>query len=145
MWRMFSGILAALVVGTLAFLMVLPGSPEETKQTEKEGEISGVSTYKVNNESEAVSSIQQLKEVHKIKDYWATTDCVWYEAYESDRDHYTVEIREKHTGGCPGDPLTNPLAAMFKIEKSTGSITWYDVSTDQFLDLSEYTRRFSRN
>jgi hypothetical protein len=139
---MFSGLLGALVAGTLALLILLPNSPVETKQAEKEGEISGISTYKITNEGEAITSIQELKKDHRIEDYWATTECVWYQAYESDRDNYIVEVREKHTGGCPGDPLTSPLVAMFRIEKSTGAITWYDTQADQFLDVGEYITRF---
>ena len=63
---------------------------------------------------------------------WAKIECLQIVVELQDDKQTEIAMREKHGGACPGDPATSPVVDRFRIEKSTGVISRYDVVEDAY-------------
>lgn len=93
----------------------------------------------------AITVLKQKTKEAKVSSYWATSSCVFYIADEIDKNTYQIRLHEKHTIGCPGDPNTSPLLAQFRLNKKTGGITWYDITSDRYISFEEFVRNSSKD
>lgn len=65
-----------------------------------------------------------------------------FEFWLSNEDKYTIgiELHEYHQQGCAGDPHTSPLIDRFLINKTTKTISWYDVIRNKVVGFEEYIK-----
>lgn len=61
-------------------------------------------------------------------------DCLSLLVEESEPAFFGIAVREKHGGGCPGDPTTSPVLDRFRVDVATGAIKRYDVVEDSYAD-----------
>ncbi|MFH0773624.1 MAG: hypothetical protein V1922_04920 [bacterium] len=95
------------------------------------------------NKEEAVKIIQnKIKAMNSSKNE-AQNPCIVYFSSEK-QDYFQVEIRERHGDKiCPGAFKNFTLMAMYRINKKTGAITWYDIINDRFISWEEFVRSLS--
>lgn len=96
----------------------------------------------IRSKEQAVQRLQVEAKKANVKDYWMTTNCLTYlSSDELDIRFYSIDIYEKHTGGCPGDPQTAPRTASFHVYKSGEKIEWYDVQKDTYIPFGIYVQQ----
>lgn len=58
------------------------------------------------------------------------------DADDADDGSFDIAVRERHGGGCPGDPQTSPVRDRFRVGRD-GAIRWYDPIEGEFVDYAQ--------
>jgi len=87
--------------------------------------------------------VELLKDTYKknsLKTGKFNDRCFEFWLSNEDKNTIGIELHEYHQQGCPGDPHTSPLIDRFLINKTTKTISWYDVIRNKVVGFEEYIK-----
>ncbi len=64
--------------------------------------------------------------------------CVSLVDFKIDGDHAEGDLREKHGGGCAGDPGVAPKIGALRVMRKDRSVLAYDVINDAYVPIEKY-------
>lgn len=85
------------------------------------------------SEAEARKLLVRTIERDGVYTSWTRIECLSFLIESRRSAWFEFAVREKHGGGCVGDPDTAPIVDRFRVMRSTGKLLWYDVVEDAYV------------
>lgn len=85
------------------------------------------------------AAIQLLIERVTRDNLYANLDCLSFMLAQQSREGYSIAVREKHGGSCPGNPNVAPLLDRFQV-KSDGTILWLNITSGEYVPYEQRLR-----
>lgn len=85
------------------------------------------------SEAEARRLLLRTIERDRLYTSWTRIECLSFFTEARRAAWFDFAVREKHGGGCAGDPDTAPIVDRFRVMRNTGRLLWYDVAEDSYV------------
>ena len=109
---------AALVAALLVW--VLPLSPAESQQRKLD-------------ETAAATLLVRKVQDDALYASWTTIECLRFILEGTTSQNFDFAVRERHDGKCPGDPAVEPIVDRFRINRTTGEVSWYEAANGEYV------------
>lgn len=88
--------------------------------------------------NEWVNLLEDKFKKNNLKTNFFHSKCIEFWLVNEDKNTLRIELHQYHLDGCPGDPNWSPRLETFIINKTTKTISWYDVMRNKVVDFQEY-------